>query len=291
MGAAFATFAPLRGAMPGDDDSCRRRRVRGRPCLRRPALASPSRRRHGARDHVGRRPPAGRIPANARGHARRRACARRGASACVWTFDLGNPASLRHGSLRLALRGRGMGELSDSRGMRAAPPEPGRGPRVLEGRPCRGARSRRAHRGTRHVCSRRAGRRARRCGNGGGERERRRHRAAVLPYDRGCALGHGVQGGEHARQHGGLQKRALHRLRLRLGAPRRCGELDSLALIGLVHDRRVPDRRARRARGGAHLAPRQASPCEPQLGADRVIVRGRARAAPGRTRGVFRQAR
>ena len=33
------------------------------------------------------------------------------------------------------------------------------------------------------------GRRARRCGNGGGERERRRHRAAFLPYDRGCALG------------------------------------------------------------------------------------------------------
>ena len=40
-----------------------------------------------------------------------------------------------------------------------------------------------------------------------------------------------------------------------------------------------------------HLAPRQASPCEPQLGADRVSVCGRARAAPGRTRGVFRQAR
>ena len=36
MDAAFATFAPLRGAMPSDDDSCRRRRVRGRPCLRRP---------------------------------------------------------------------------------------------------------------------------------------------------------------------------------------------------------------------------------------------------------------
>ena len=139
MGAAFATFAPLRGAMPGDDDSCRRRRVRGRPCLRRPALASPSRRRYGARDHVGRRPPAGRIPANVRGHARRRACARRGASAYVWTIYLGNPASLRHGSPRLALCGRGMGELSDSRGMRAAPPEPGRGPRVLEGRPCRGS--------------------------------------------------------------------------------------------------------------------------------------------------------
>lgn len=69
------------------------------------------------------------------------------------------------------------------------------------------------------------------------------------------------------------------------------GELDSLALIGPAHDRRVPDRRARRARGGAHLAPRQASPCEPQLGADRVSVRGRARAAPGGTRGVFRQAR
>lgn len=89
----------------------------------------------------------------------------------------------------------------------------------------------------------------------------------------------------------GYKKRALHRLRLRLGAPRRCGELDSLALIGPAHDRRVPDRRARRARGGAHLAPRQASPCEPQLGADRVGVRGRARAAPGGTRGVFRQAR
>ena len=74
-------------------------------------------------------------------------------------------------------------------------------------------------------------------------------------------------------------------------APRRCGELDSLALIGPADDRRVPDRRARRARGGAHLAPRQASPCEPERGADRVGVRGRARAAPGRTRGVFRQAR
>lgn len=69
------------------------------------------------------------------------------------------------------------------------------------------------------------------------------------------------------------------------------GELDSLALIGLAHDRRVPDRRSRRARGGAHLAPRQASPCEPERGADRVSVRGRARAASGRTRGVFRQAR
>ena len=80
-------------------------------------------------------------------------------------------------------------------------------------------------------------------------------------------------------------------IRLRLGAPRRCGELDSLALIGPADDRRVPDRRARRARGGAHLAPRQASPCEPERGADRVSVRGRARAAPGRTRGVFRQAR
>lgn len=189
MGAAFATFAPLRGAMPGDDDSCRRRRVRGRPCLRRPALASPSRRRMGG---------AITWPKAACGaHSRQTSAGTRaaglvlarGASACVWAFDLGNSASLRHGSLRLALRGRGMGELSDSRGMRAAPPEPGRGPRVLEGRPCRGARSRRAHRGTRHVCSRRAGRRARRRGNGGGERERRRHRAAFLPYDRGCALG------------------------------------------------------------------------------------------------------
>lgn len=148
-GAAFATFAPLRGAMPGDDDSCRRRRVRGRPCLRRPALASPSRRRHGARDHVGRRPPSRRIPANVRGHARRRTCARRGASACVWAFDLGYPTSLRHGSLRLALRGRGMGELSGSRDMRAAPPEPGRGPRVLEGRLVAAREARRAHRGTR----------------------------------------------------------------------------------------------------------------------------------------------
>ena len=62
-------------------------------------------------------------------------------------------------------------------------------------------------------------------------------------------------------------------------------------LSALLIDRRVPDRRARRARGGAHLAPRQASPCEPERGADRVGVRGRARAAPGRTRGVFRQAR
>ena len=229
MGTAFATFAPLRGAMAGDDDSCRRRRVRGRPCLRRPALASPSRRCHGARDRVGRRPPAGRIPANVRGHARRRACARCGAPACVWAFDLGESCHLCgmvHSGLRFVveawasyqilaaceLRRQGLtvARAFSKGGLVAAREAVG----LIVGRDTSVLDEQGVARAAVETVAENAS------------------DGVIAPlfylYDRGCALGCGVQGGERAGRHGGLQKRALHRLRLRLGAPRRCGELDSL---------------------------------------------------------------
>ena len=195
----------------------------------------PSRRRHGARDYVGRRPPAGRIP-----RKRPRARAPQGLRS-PWRFrlrvgfDLGNPASLRHGSLRLALRGRGMGELirfsRHASCAARARPWPARSRRAALSR--RAKPSGASWDATRLFSTSRASRappwkRWRRT-------QRRRHRAAFLPYDRGCALGHGVQGGEHARQHGGLQKRALTSTSAApRRAPRRCGELDSSRLSALL---------------------------------------------------------
>ena len=259
-------------------------------CLRRPALASHPSSPWGTRSHGPKAACGAHSPQTSAGTRAAGACARRGASACVWALTWGILYLCGMVHPRLALRGRGMGELSDSRGMRAAPPEPGRGPRVLEGRPCRGARSRRAHRGTRRVCSRRAGRRTRRRGNGGGERERRRHRAAFLPYDRGAPLGMAYKAVNTLDSMVGYKNEryidfgcASARLDDAVNwIPSRLSALFMIAVCPIVG----LDARGRRASGAATGVAMRARTRR------RPSQRARARlAAPGRTRGVFRQAR
>ncbi len=188
MGAAFATFAPASGRCPVMTSTpARRRRVRGRPCLRRPALASPSRRRHGARDHA-----EGRLRAHLRQtSAGTRAAglgACRGASACVWAFDLAilHLCGMVHPGLRFVARhGRAIRfSACELRRQSLAVARASREAALSRAKPSGSSWD-----ATTAPFSRRAGRRARRRGNGGGERERRRHRAAFLPYDRGAPLG------------------------------------------------------------------------------------------------------